>query len=113
MSSPKLLNIDDILQTERVIVLQGKEYKIVDQSIGQMIEAIQLSESLKSEANELTIANQIVKTVETIIPDCPKKVIHSLPMNALNAILEFANASAKEVAERSADEPEETVSEKK
>lgn len=103
----ELLNLDEILKAERAICISGVDYEVCDQSIGQMITTMQVKKLLESEDDELKIMDQVVKTVKEIIPKCPEEVIRTLPMRAVNAIFEFANASDKEVVESSEKETDE------
>lgn len=100
----ELLNLDDILVAKRQIEIGGKAYDVADQSVGQMISQLQLQKQLENQGDEVVLMNQIVESVQQIIPDCPAETINKLPMRGINAIFEFANASDKEVIENSSEE---------
>ena len=109
----ELLNLDSIMKVQRQIVIGGVNYDILDQSVGQMITTLQMQKILEKENNEAEVMNQVVVSIQEIIPACPEKIIRSLPMRAINAIFEFANASDKDVVENSKDETEDGEAEKK
>lgn len=100
----ELFNVDEILQVTRQITIGGETYNVVDQSVEQMLTNIQLQKAVEGKEDETTIVNRIVQAIQESIPDCPIEKIKRLPFRALIAIIEFVNASDKEVVDNSVEE---------
>lgn len=105
--SMKLLNIDDLVTPEKAVTIKGVEYVIQNQTVGQMLSAIQASEMVESgNVDPAVTFRKIVETVSMVIPDCPEEVLMNLRLEQLTAILEFANSKIEEAKEE-ADEARE------
>lgn len=116
----KFLNLDDIVPVKRTIGLKGKEYEVAERSIGQMASAIRLSEAYEASTEEnggdpQLLINSMLEAAKQILPDCPEKILQTISIEQLNALIEFANANDQEVvgASESENEKEEAEPEKK
>lgn len=88
----KLLNLDTLNKVEKAVTLNGIEYPIVEQTVGQMIIASQLDAKPKSR-KEPTLEDQLKdmkKSVMSLIPSMEESVVDGLKMNHLAAIIELA-----------------------
>jgi len=99
----ELLNLDELVELKRFVTIRGKRFVMADRSVGQLIESIVVSKS-DTEMTELEYFEQMVKTVQTILPDAPESVIRSLNMRQIVALLEFANKDPNALAAEAADE---------
>ena len=99
----ELLNLDELVELKRFVNIRGKRFVMADRSVGQLIESIVVSKS-DTEMTELEYFEQMVKTVQTILPDAPESVIRSLNMRQIVALLEFANKDPNALAAEAADE---------
>jgi lysyl-tRNA synthetase class I len=100
----ELFNVDEILQVTRQITIHGETYNVVDQSVELMLSNIQLQKAVENKEDEEAIVNRIIKSISESIPECPVEKIKRLPFRALVAIIDFVNASDKEVVEGSKEE---------
>lgn len=98
-----LLNLDDLTTIERVVTIRGKRYSVVDRSVGHMIEAIAMVKR-GTKATEEEFLDGMVKTVKSILPECPEEVIRSLSLRQMNALMEFVNQDPNKIAEEAAEE---------
>lgn len=98
-----ILNIDDLVTPERVIVLRGQSYSVVDRSVGLLLDSIravkQQEKRNKGKIDEEMFFENIIKTVRSIIPECPEEVVRGLQMNQMIAIIEFCNQDPNKMAE--------------
>lgn len=111
----KLLNLDELVEVRREVTIGGVSYKVVDQTVGQMIDALQMAKSLDdNRENTEFLLSTMISTAQRLLPDCPREVIERLKMKQLAALIEFASASDEEAVERSEVEPvsESNLSEK-
>lgn len=103
----QLLNIDSLIEIKRAIVIKGVEYSVVEQSVDQMLQAIRVSREMEqkeksgesADDNSENVLREMVEAVQNAVPDCPRAVLGTLPLSALNAILEFSTKSFSEAAE--------------
>ena len=119
--SVKLLNLDDLNIVKREVELAGVAYPLMEQTVGQMINALKLADEAQK-AGEIEdeversriIIGQMIETAARIIPTCPEPTLQSMNMKQLAALLEFAAAPDEEVIDVAEPvEGEETVDEGK
>lgn len=97
----ELLNLDSLVGPKRQIGLGGKTYNIAEQSVGQMIEAIRMEKAIKEADDPEMFLTSMKNVVREILPDMPEFEVNRLSFRQINAIIEFSNASDKEVIEGS------------
>lgn len=103
----KLLNLDAIQNVTRQVQLFGAFYTLERQSVGGLIESLQLQESAtKDDDKEMFLS--MVRTVKCLLPTAPESEIHKLSFEQLRALLEFANAADESLADSSNDEGDAT-----
>lgn len=90
MSDVKLLNLDELAAVERAVVIGGKEYPVVEQSVGQMLARLSLSKEQNLKDPEVFLKN-MQQTAQDILPSAPKKVIGSLSIKQITRLVEFLN----------------------
>ncbi len=100
-----LLNLDELIELERVVTIRGKEYSVVERSVGVLLDSIKVAKqaSLKTKGNqnekEQAFFESMIKTIQTIIPECPEAVVRGLSMPQMLALFEFANRDPQAMAE--------------
>jgi len=94
-----LLNLDELTTLERYVTLRGERYAVCDRSVGQMIEAINITKKGGLQKEEEFLAS-MVNTVKSVIPDCPEGVIKSMSLRQMVALLEFANTDPAAIAKQ-------------
>lgn len=95
-----LLNLDDLQVVSRQVKLGGRTYPLREQSVGGMIQALRLTQAGKlTEKNAAAVFEQMLEVAGTLVPDAPKGVLSGMSFAQIKALLEFANASDKEVVE--------------
>ena len=98
----KLLNLDEIQTVKRQVKLFGTTYNIEQQSVGQMIEGLQMSKLAEKDDNE-AIFQSMVRVAKYSIPDAPDEVIHRLSLTQLQTLLNFLNTPDEEITEETND----------
>jgi hypothetical protein len=93
----KLLNLDELVKTEREIVLLGENYAVAEQSVGMMVSAMKASEKAQKTGNEDELFLEMVETAQAIIPTCPRDVLHRMNITQLARLIEFGVASDDDV----------------
>lgn len=85
----KLVNLDDLVKVQKAITLGGKEYPIVEQTLGQMIDAMKLEDDENlGHAEQLKLMRDATRS---LVPTLSSKQIDGLTMAQLNAIMKLAN----------------------
>lgn len=103
--SVDLLNLDELTELERCVTIRGKEYSVVERSVGVLLDSIKVAKSaaLKSKGTnadkEQVFFEGMIKTIQTIIPECPEAVVRGLSMPQMLALFEFANRDPQRMAE--------------
>lgn len=92
----KLLNLDEIIPTQRFVTIKGREYEIKNQSLQDLLSIVKNS-SKKSPRNEIEAVQQTIERAKQLIPDCPDEVLFSLTPRQLKALIEFASAPDEEI----------------
>lgn len=92
-----LLNLDELVTLERFVTLRGERYAVSDRSVGQMIEAINITKKGGVQKEE-DFLDSMVKTVKAVIPDCPDSVVNSMSLRQMVALLEFVNTDPNKLA---------------
>lgn len=92
-----LLNLDDIERAERFVRLNGEDYRIAEQTVGQMMASIRLTKSAAMDDDE-KMAEAIMESAKQTLPDCPEDVLKLLTMPSLIKLLTFANGDVPEEA---------------
>jgi len=96
----ELLNLDDLVKVGREVVLSGETYKVVDQTVGDMVDALRLAKKVeKNQDDPEVILGSLLSTAQRLIPACPKDVLNKMVARQLSALIEFASASDEEVIE--------------
>lgn len=99
----ELLNLDELANVDRYVTVRGKRYAVYDRTVGHMLESVALARRTEAHTEE-EFLEAMLKTVKTIIPDCPEEVVRSLSLRQMTALLEFVNRDpAQFVAEAQAE----------
>lgn len=98
-----LLNLDELTELNRVVTIRGVEYAVVERSVGVLLDSIKVAKAAttkgkKGQSEEVFFENMI-KTIHTIIPECPIEVVRGLSMPQMIAVFEFANRDPQKMAE--------------
>lgn len=101
-----LLNIDELSGPERRVTIRGVEYAVVDRSVGLMLDSVRAvkQQTKKGKVDEETFFNNIIKTLRTILPECPEEVVRGLSMPQMMAILDFCNQDPNRMADEAVKE---------
>lgn len=103
-----LLNIDELSGPERRVTIRGVEYAVVDRSVGLMLDSIravkQQSKGNKGKVDEETFFTNMLKTLRTILPECPEEVVRGLSLQQMMAILDFCNQDPNKMADQAVEE---------
>lgn len=91
MSEVKLLNLDELAAIKRAVQINGEEYEVAEQTVGEMIKRLQLTKKADTDTPEGFLAT-MRDTAQNILPKAPKKVIEGLTMKQITALVEFINA---------------------
>lgn len=91
----KLLNLDDLTAVRRTVQIEGVEYAIAEQTLGQLIEDLKIGR--KTKRTEADMAQALLTQAQALLPDCPEDKLRKLNMRQLNALVEFARASDDDV----------------
>lgn len=98
-----LLNLDELTELERRVAIRGTEYAIVERSVGVMLDSLRVAKSAvskgKGKQSEEVFFENMIKTIQTIIPECPEAVVRGLSMAQMIAVFEFANQDPQKMAE--------------
>lgn len=97
-----LLNLDELLEIERTVLIRGVEYPIVERSVGVMLDSIKIANRASRRTKKMTeeeFFQDMLKTMKTIVPDCPDEVLRGLTMRQMMAVLEFCNTDPNKMAE--------------
>lgn len=103
-----LLNIDELSGPERRVTIRGVEYAVVDRSVGLMLDSIravkQQSKRKGGKVDEEDFFMNIIKTLRTILPECPEEVVRGLSMSQMMAVLDFCNQDPNKMADEAVKE---------
>lgn len=99
----ELLNLDDLTTIERVVTIRGQRYAVADRSVGQMIESLAMVKR-GTKATEEEFLGSMVKTIKSILPDCPEDVIRSMSLRQMSALMEFVSQDPNKIAAEAAEE---------
>lgn len=98
-----LLNLDELTGVERQITIRGVNYSVVERSIGVLLDAIKMSKAAAKRRNgkqdEEAFLNDMIKTLRTILPECPEEVVRGLTMPQMVTVLEFCNQDPNKMAD--------------
>lgn len=93
MSEVKLLNLDELAVVKRVVRLFGEEYPVAEQTVGQMVERLELAKAFeKMDQAEQTIAI-LQTTAKHILPTAPEEVIQRMTPQMISRIVEFVSTA--------------------
>lgn len=107
MNDVKLLNLDELAVVKRVVLLGGKEYRVAEQTVGQMATRLQLTKHLDTSKAEDFI-EMMRLTAQNILPDAPEEVISNMTSEQITRLIQFINdQELNEAAERMAEEADE------
>jgi hypothetical protein len=101
----KILNLDELTTTSRKVRLRGKEYDVVELSVGAFIDTMKKANEIEARANKgETIRpdesmSQMIDTLSLALPDCPREELGRLSFNALAVLLKFVNGDDAPVVE--------------
>lgn len=96
-----LLNLDELTELEREVLIRGVSYPVVERSVGVMLDSIKIAKASQRGAKKVTeeeFFGNMLKTLKTIIPDCPDEVLRGLTMKQMVAVLEFCNEDPNKMA---------------
>lgn len=98
-----LLNIDELSGPERNVTIRGVQYAVVDRSVGLMLDSIravkEAERSKGKKTDEEVFFTNMIRTLRTILPECPEEVVRGLSMGQMMAILDFCNQDPNKMAE--------------
>lgn len=98
-----LLNLDELTELERRVTIRGTEYAVVERSVGVMLDSLKVAKAAAtkkgSKQSEEVFFENMIKTIQTIIPECPEAVVRGLSMAQMIAVFEFANQDPQKMAE--------------
>lgn len=100
-----ILNLDELTELEREICIRGVNYPVVERSVGVMLDSIKIAKMTRAGAHkvdETEFFNNMIKTIRTIVPDCPEEVVRGLTMRQMVAIIEFCNQDPNKMAAEAA-----------
>ncbi len=105
----ELLNLDALAnEVERSVKIGGQTYAIREQTVGMVINAIEVTQELakRSKKGEAVDESMFIATTNAAkaCVDAPASVVDSMSIAQLTALLEYANASDSEVVEGSGEE---------
>lgn len=106
-----LLNIDDLSEPERYVTIRGVQYAVVDRSVGLMLDSIRaVKQAAKrgKKVDEEDFFTNILKTLRTVLPECPEEIVRGLSMRQMMAILDFCNQDPNAMAEEAVAEAKAT-----
>lgn len=105
-----LLNLDDLVEIERQVTIRGVQYPVVERSVGLLLDSIVVAKQAalrKNKPNEQVFFENMIKTIRTILPECPEEIVRGLTMPQMVAVLEFCNQDPNKLAAKAeAQEPE-------
>lgn len=102
-----LLNIDELSGPERRVTIRGVEYAVVDRSVGLMLDSIRAVKQQskgKGKVDEEVFFTNILKTLRTILPECPEEVVRGLSLPQMMAVLDFCNQDPNKMADEAVKE---------
>lgn len=99
-----LLNLDELTELERRVTIRGTEYAVVERSVGVMLDSLKVAKAAAAKGkgkaqSEEAFFESMIKTIQTIIPECPEAVVRGLSMAQMIAVFEFANRDPQKMAE--------------
>lgn len=99
-----LLNLDELTELERRVNIRGVEYPVVERSVGVMLDSLRVAKAAAAKGKNTAVAEEVffenmIKTIQTIIPECPEAVVRGLSMAQMLALFEFANQDPQKMAE--------------
>jgi CRISPR/Cas system CMR subunit Cmr6 (Cas7 group RAMP superfamily) len=102
-----LLNLDELTELNRYVAIRGEQYQIVERSVGVLLDSMKVAKAAQQAGKNKTTNGKseevffenMIKTIETIIPDCPSAVVRGLTMQQMFAVFEFANRDPNKMAE--------------
>lgn len=86
----KLLNLDDFVPDVKVIKLQGVDHEMVELTVEQYLGKLREAQKVKDE--DLTVDQQIDRTIEMIreaFPTIPVEALKALSLTKLTILLDF------------------------
>lgn len=92
-----LLNLDELAVVKREVTIAGRAYAVADQTVGQMMETARLTKKFQETDDAEVIFEQMIRTAQSVVPDCPESVLRNLKVTQLNALFNFAMAQDEEV----------------
>lgn len=87
----KLLNLDDLIPTERFVRIKGVDYSIAEQSLGNLIDAIKCEKNVDRQ-DQAAFFEHMLDSAAALIPDAPREIVRTLSPRQLTAVVEFASA---------------------
>lgn len=98
-----LLNLDELTELQREVTIRGVNYAVVERSVGVMLDSIRVAKMAmakgKTKQAEDEFFESMIKTIQTIIPECPVEIVRGLTMGQMTALFEFCNADPQKMAE--------------
>lgn len=100
MSEVKLLNLDDIGETEVVtIVLNGNSHKLTEMSVQNFIWVQKEIKRQSGSADEIAVFESLVSMLSRQFPSVSPEEFNALPMSKLRRLMDFVNSIAQQGAE--------------
>jgi hypothetical protein len=98
----KLLNLDELVNEQRVLKLNGQEHVMKSLSVGDFIELNREIEKFKKRGGELTTEEQVelmIAEVQRYFPTMGTSELRNLTINQLLLILNFVRDSQDQQSE--------------
>ena len=94
----KMLDLDSLVSEQRVLRLNGRDHEMVEMSVEEFINLMRETDKLDAKTSFADQLEMMVDLVSRRFPSIPKEELRALGLTKLNAILEFARASAESAA---------------
>lgn len=99
----KYLNLDQLVQEERVVTIGGVQHTMKEMSVEDFIVLQQEAGKLSEDASMGEQIEALVKMIARSFPTMKEAELRALPLRHLNAILEFTRESGEKVVEADAE----------
>mgnify|MGYP006271365097 CR=1 FL=1 len=91
----KVLNLDSLVEEQRVLTFDGESYKVVAMSVESFIKITKSAEERDAKGDTIPMHERMEFLVDMIlpcIPDCPREKLLSRTMEELDVILAFVKS---------------------
>lgn len=94
----EILNIDELTEEKKKVVIKGKEYEITEMSVQNFVETTNAAKVIDENPNagQGERIEQIKDMISRVIPSCPTEVLDQISLTQLNAIVLFIRGVMKD-----------------